>query len=69
MKLNFKQTVKALGFTKKEFGEVIGVKGRTITKYLNNPSELRIKHLQLLADDKKCEENNLLLEDLIYLTL
>ena len=69
MKLNFKQTVKVIGLTQKEFGSVIGVKGATITKYLNNPQELRIRHLHALAETDNCKQYNLLLEDLIHLTL
>ena len=69
MRLNFRQTMKAIGFTQKKFGEVIDVKGKTIVKYLDNPKELRIKHLEALAENNLCKQNNFLFVYLINLTL
>lgn len=67
MKLNFKMTVKALGITQKEFGKIIDVKGTTITKYINNPKELRFKHIELLSINKSFVQAGLQFEDIIYL--
>lgn len=36
--------------TKRRFSEVTGLQGTSVTKYLENPTMLRLKHLQLLAD-------------------
>ena len=50
------------GITKKRFGEIIDTKGATVDKYLSNPSLLRVKHIQCLAnaDEIECDENELL---------
>ena len=69
MKLNFKMTIKALGITQKEFVKIIDVAGTTITKYIDNPKELRVKHIELLSKNSKFIEAGLQFEDLIYLTL
>ena len=69
MKLNFKMTVKALSITQEEFGKIINVAGTTRSKYLKNPKELRIKHIELLSKHPKFIEAGLQFEDLVYLTL
>jgi hypothetical protein len=46
----FEVLMRTLGVTKKRFGEITGAKGTTVDKYLANPSLLRVKHLQCLAN-------------------
>lgn len=69
MKLNFKMTIKALSITQLEFGEIIGVCGTTRSKYINNPKELRLKHIELLANNEKFKNAGLQFDDIVYLTL
>tara|TARA_Y100000033_G_C2734097_1_gene104965 strand:+ start:386 stop:616 length:231 start_codon:yes stop_codon:yes gene_type:complete len=46
----FEKFVRITGMTKRRFSEVTGLKGTSVNKYLENPTMLRLKHLQLLAD-------------------
>lgn len=57
---NFEAYVRTQGITKRKFGEITGVSGTTIDKYLENPTMLRIKHLSLLAKQQEVEEKDLL---------
>ena len=58
----FEVLMRTLGVTKKRFGEITGAKGTTVDKYLANPSLLRVKHLECLANAQEidCTENDLL---------
>ena len=49
-KNEFEKFVRVTGMTKRRFREVTGLQGTSVTKYLENPTMLRLKHLQLLAD-------------------
>ncbi len=49
---DFEALVRVLGITKKRFGEITGVKGSTISKYLSNPTELRLKHISLFCQEE-----------------
>tara|TARA_R100001460_G_scaffold37640_2_gene72042 strand:+ start:6196 stop:6426 length:231 start_codon:yes stop_codon:yes gene_type:complete len=49
-KNEFEKFVRITGMTKRRFSEVTGLKGTSVTKYLENPTMLRLRHLQLLAD-------------------
>jgi|TARA_R100000742_G_C4277880_1_gene100112 hypothetical protein len=49
-KNEFEKFVRVTGMTKRRFSEVTGLQGTSVTKYLENPTMLRLKHLQLLAD-------------------
>tara|TARA_Y100000114_G_scaffold94199_1_gene87554 strand:+ start:687 stop:902 length:216 start_codon:yes stop_codon:yes gene_type:complete len=59
---DFEVMLRTLGITKKRFGEITETKGTTVDKYLANPSLLRVKHIQCLAnaDEIECDENELL---------
>ena len=57
---NFEAYVRTQGITKRKFGEITGVSGTTIDKYLENPTMLRIKHLSLLAKQQELQEEELL---------
>jgi len=46
----FEKFVRITGMTKRRFSEVTGLKGSSVDKYLNDPTMLRLKHLQLLAE-------------------
>jgi|TARA_R110000796_G_scaffold119539_1_gene233689 hypothetical protein len=54
----FEALMRELGVSKKEFSEITGVKGVTITKYLANPSMLRLKHIECLAKQPKINESH-----------
>ena len=58
----FEVLMRTLGVTKKRFGEITGAKGTTIDRYLANPSLLRVKHLECLANVEEidCTKNDLL---------
>ena len=49
-KNEFEKFVRVTGMTKRRFSEVKGLQGTSVTKYLENPTMIRIRHLQLLAD-------------------
>lgn len=49
-KNEFEKFVRVTGMTKRRFSEVTGLQGTSVTKYLENPTMLRLRHLQLLAD-------------------
>tara|TARA_R100001440_G_scaffold32457_1_gene51104 strand:- start:1035 stop:1265 length:231 start_codon:yes stop_codon:yes gene_type:complete len=49
-KNEFEKFVRVTGMTKRRFSEVTGLQGTSVTKYLENPTMLRLKHLQLLAN-------------------
>ena len=53
----FEKFVRITGMTKRRFSEVTGLKGTSVTKYLENPTMLRLKHLQLLADADEFKEH------------
>jgi hypothetical protein len=53
---DFKKFVRLTGMTKKRFGEITGVTQNTIDRYIDNPTLLRLKHLQLLANSEECKE-------------
>ena len=57
---DFEAYVRTQGITKRRFGEITGVSGTTIDKYLENPTMLRIKHLSLLAKQQELQEEELL---------
>jgi len=48
------------GVTKRKFGQITGVSGTTIDKYLENPTMLRLKHLSLLAESQEMKQEELL---------
>jgi hypothetical protein len=52
----FEKFVRITGMTKRRFSEVTGLKGTSVNKYLENPTMLRLKHLQLLADADEFKE-------------
>ena len=54
----FEALMRELGVTKKEFSEITGVKGVTITKYLVNPSMLRLKHIECLVQQPKINQTH-----------
>ncbi len=54
----FESLMRELGVTKKEFSEITGVKGTTVTKYLANPSMLRLKHIQCLSERSKINDKH-----------
>lgn len=58
----FEVLMRTLGITKKRFGEITGAKGTTVDKYLANPSLLRVKHLECLANAEEIDytKNDLL---------
>ena len=58
----FEVLMRTLGVTKKRFGEITGARGTTVDKYLANPSLLRVKHLECLANAEEidCTKNDLL---------
>lgn len=45
----FEKFVRITGMTKRRFSEVTGLRGTSVNKYIENPTMLRLKHLQLLA--------------------
>lgn len=49
-KNEFEKFVRITGMTKRRFSEVTGLKGSSVDKYLNDPTMLRLKHIQLLAE-------------------
>tara|TARA_R110000764_G_scaffold68863_1_gene142736 strand:- start:730 stop:951 length:222 start_codon:yes stop_codon:yes gene_type:complete len=56
----FEVLMRTQGVTKREFGQITGVSGTTIDKYLENPTMLRLKHLSLIAESQNIEEEKLL---------
>ena len=46
----FEKFVRITGMTKRRFSKVTGLKVSSVDKYLNDPTMLRLKHLQLLAE-------------------
>ena len=52
----FEKFVRITGMTKRRFSEVTGLKGTSVNKYLENPTMLRLKHLQLLAEADEFKE-------------
>ncbi len=58
----FEVLMRTQGITKKRFGEITGARGTTVDKYLANPSLLRVKHLECLANAEEidCTKNDLL---------
>lgn len=66
-KFNF--LILGLGITQYKFGQVIGINGRTIPKYLNNPKLLSVLHLERLAEYEPIKDKGLNIHDLIELIL
>lgn len=56
----FEVLMRVQGVTKRKFGEITGVSGTTIDKYLQDPTMLRVKHLSLLAQSQDMKEEELL---------
>ena len=56
----FEVLMRTQGVTKRKFGQITGVSGTTIDKYLENPTMLRLKHLSLIAESQNIEEEKLL---------
>jgi|TARA_R110001606_G_scaffold232604_2_gene380066 hypothetical protein len=56
----FEVLMRTQGVTKRKFGQITGVSGTTIDKYLENPTMLRLKHLSLLAESQQMKEEELL---------
>ncbi len=56
----FEVLMRVQGVTKRKFGEITGVSGTTIDKYLQDPTMLRVKHLSLLAESQDMKEEELL---------
>tara|TARA_R100001143_G_C3230926_1_gene74670 strand:- start:187 stop:483 length:297 start_codon:yes stop_codon:yes gene_type:complete len=48
-----KEWLKNHRINKSTFGKIVGISGSTITKYLNNPSLLRITQVEKLAKETK----------------
>ena len=57
---SFEVLMRTQGVTKRKFGQITGVSGTTIDKYLENPTMLRLKHLALLAESQDMKEEELL---------
>tara|TARA_R100000734_G_C3319284_1_gene114950 strand:- start:6263 stop:6484 length:222 start_codon:yes stop_codon:yes gene_type:complete len=57
---NFEALMRVEGISKRKFGQITGVSGTTIDKYLENPTMLRLKHLSLLAKNSNITEEELL---------
>jgi hypothetical protein len=57
---SFEVLMRTQGVTKRKFGQITGVSGTTIDKYLENPTMLRLKHLSLLAESQEMKEEELL---------
>jgi len=55
----FHKLVRITGMTKRRFSELTGLKGTSIDKYLQDPTMLRLKHLQLLADAEEFKRQEL----------
>ena len=55
----FEKYIRLNGMTKRRFGEITGLKGTSVNKYLENPTMLRLKHLQLLADSDEGKFHNI----------
>jgi hypothetical protein len=52
----FEKFIRITGMTKRRFSEVTGLQGTSVNKYIENPTMLRLKHLQLLAESKEIKE-------------
>ena len=57
---SFEVLMRTQGVTKRKFGQITGVSGTTIDKYLENPTMSRLKHLSLLAESQEMKEEELL---------
>ncbi len=57
---SFEVLMRTQGVTKRKFGQITGVSGTTIDKYLENPTMLRLKHLSLLAESQEMKQEELL---------
>jgi|TARA_R100000482_G_scaffold121145_1_gene67038 transcriptional regulator with XRE-family HTH domain len=57
---SFEALMRVEGISKRKFGQITGVSGTTIDKYLENPTMLRLKHLSLLAKNSNITEEELL---------
>tara|TARA_B100000900_G_C20430365_1_gene654710 strand:- start:630 stop:854 length:225 start_codon:yes stop_codon:yes gene_type:complete len=58
-KNRFEKYIRLNGMTKRRFGEITGLKGASINKYMDNPTMLRLKHLQLLAESDEGKFHNI----------
>jgi len=58
-KNRFEKYIRLNGMTKRRFGEITGLKGASISKYMDNPTMLRLKHLQLLAESDEGKFHNI----------
>tara|TARA_R110000824_G_scaffold297079_1_gene485319 strand:+ start:367 stop:582 length:216 start_codon:yes stop_codon:yes gene_type:complete len=54
---DFEVLMRTQGITKKRFGEITGAKGTTVDKYLANPSLMRVKHIQCLAEAEDIDKS------------
>ena len=52
----FEKFIRVTGMTKRRFSEVTGLQGTSVNKYIENPTMLRLKHLQLFAESKEVKE-------------
>ena len=55
-KNEFERFIRITGITKRRFSEITGLKGASVDKYIDNPTMLRLKHLQLLSSSKELIE-------------
>ena len=55
-KNEFERFIRITGITKRRFSEITGLKGTSVDKYIDNPTMLRLKHLQLLSNSKELIE-------------
>ena len=55
----FEKFIRVTGMTKRRFSEVTGLQGTSVNKYIENPTMLRLKHLQLLAESKEVKEQEI----------
>ena len=46
----FEETLMVNGVTRYRFGQVVGVKGSTVKKYVESPELIRVEHIEKLAD-------------------
>jgi len=49
-KNEFERFIRITGMTKRRFSEITGLKGSSVDKYIDDPTMLRLKHLQLLSN-------------------
>ena len=57
---NFKDFIDKHRINKSTFGEIIGVSGSTITKYLEHPDNLKISQVLKLANETNVDVRNLI---------